>query len=63
MLYTLLFAGVLIFVVAAKYLYKPVERCPECNTPRDGDHPICDCGYVFEFPDDADPLEYADEDT
>ncbi len=63
MFITLLFAGVLIVVVALKYLHKPTPRCPECHTPRDGDHPICECGYVFEFPDDDDePFEYSDSD-
>jgi len=63
MFITLLFAGVLIVVVALKYLYKPAPRCPECHTPRDGDHPICECGYVFEFPDEEDePFEYSDPD-
>ncbi|MBT4140941.1 MAG: hypothetical protein HOE48_23740 [Candidatus Latescibacteria bacterium] len=58
---SLLFAGILIFVVASKYLYKPTPRCPECHTPQDGDYPICECGYVFEFPDeDDDPIEYGD---
>lgn len=60
MFYTTIFAIVLIIVILAKYLYKPVERCPECNTPRESDHPICPCGYVFEFPEDDDPLEYGD---
>lgn len=62
MLTSLLFAGVLITVVILKYVYKPTERCPDCHTPRDGTHPICACGYVFEFPDDDDPLEYSDSD-
>lgn len=47
-------------VAALKYLHKPTPRCPECHTPRDGDHPICECGYVFEFPDDDEPFEYSD---
>jgi len=56
---SLLFAAVLIIVVALKYLRKPVQRCPECHTPRDGDHPICECGFVFEFPDEDDePFDY-----
>ncbi len=59
MFHTIVFATVLIVVVLIKYLHKPVERCPECNTPREADHPICPCGYVFEFPDDN-PLEYGD---
>lgn len=59
MITTYLFAFVLIAVVALKYLRKPVERCPECHTPRDGDYPICECGYVFEFPDEDDePFDY-----
>ena len=62
MFYTVLFAAVLILVVLIKCLRKPVERCPECHTPRESDHPICPCGYVFEFPDDGDPLEYGDPD-
>ena len=62
MFYTILFAAVLIAVVLIKCLRKPVERCPECHTPRESDHPICPCGYVFEFPDDGDPFEYGDPD-
>lgn len=60
MFYSLIFATVLIIVVLLKYFHKPVERCPECHTPRESDHPICTCGYVFEFPDDDEPLEYDD---
>lgn len=62
MLISLLFAGVIIIVVIVKYLYKPAERCPECQTIRAHDHPICPCGYVFEFPDDDDVLEYSASD-
>ena len=64
MFYSIIFAAILIFVVLAKYLNNPAERCPECGTVRESDHPICTCGYVFEFPDDDEPLEYGDpEDT
>ncbi|MDA0709104.1 MAG: hypothetical protein O3B73_02715 [bacterium] len=60
---TLFLAGILILVVALKYLVKPAQRCPECHTARQQDFPICECGYVFEFPDeDDDPLEYGDPD-
>ncbi len=59
---TLFFAGLLIVVVAVKYLRRPVEKCPDCGLPRDGDHPICDCGWVFEYPDDGSPMEYGDPD-
>jgi len=60
---SLLFAGILILVVALKYLHTPTPRCPECHTPRNGDNPICECGYVYEFPDeDDDPIEYGDPD-
>ena len=63
MLYSLLFALLLIAVVLIKYLYKPAERCPECHAVRESDHPICACGYVFEFPeDDDDDFEYAESD-
>ncbi|MDP6776031.1 MAG: hypothetical protein QGI83_04630 [Candidatus Latescibacteria bacterium] len=62
MIPTLLFAGLLIVIVAVKYLHKPAERCPDCGRAREGDHPICDCGWVYEYPDDGEPLEYGDPD-
>lgn len=63
MILSFLFAGILIVVVSVKYLHKPAPRCPECHTVRNGDHPICECGYVFESPDEDDePFEYGEPD-
>lgn len=60
---SLLFAALILIVVLVKYLHKPAQRCPECNAVRESDHPICACGYVFEFPnDDDEPFEYAESD-
>ncbi len=60
MLYTLLFAGTILFVVAAKYLWKSSETCPDCGQTRIDENPICSCGWVYEYPDDENPLEYGD---
>ena len=62
MFYTLLLTGVLLTVLLFKYLAKPGERCPGCGQKREDDHPICPCGWAFEFPDDDAPLEYGDPD-
>lgn len=62
MLYTVLIAAVLLVVCALKYLFKPAETCPECGRKREGDGPICPCGWVFEYPEDSEPLEYGDPD-
>ena len=62
MVWSLLFAGLLLVVVALKYSRRPAERCPDCGRRREADHPICDCGWVFEYPEGDDPLEYGDPD-
>lgn len=58
----LLFAGVIALAVLARWLGRPGERCPECGTRRDGDAPICACGWIFETPETEDDLEYVGED-
>ena len=64
MVYTLLIAGTLLIAVLFRYLSRPAEACPECGLKREDDTPICSCGWVFEYPEDDDPLEYGDpEDT
>lgn len=62
MTYPLLIAILLLVVVVWRLLARRVERCPDCGRRREGDHPICECGYVFEYPDDGEPLEYGDPD-
>ena len=55
MLYTL-FAVLLLFVVALKYLQTNGERCPQCQTSReDAEYPLCpDCGWIYEVPGEED---------
>ena len=62
MLYTVLISGALIAVFIVKVLLKSTERCPDCGEKREDDHPICECGWVFEYPDDDEPMEYGDPD-
>jgi len=62
MAYSLILALVLLAVIAAKLLTRPGERCPECGAKREGDAPICACGWVYEYPDDGSPMEYGDPD-
>jgi len=57
-----LLAVTLLIVLVARLRRTPVERCPECGEARQDDHPICPCGWVFEYPDDGLPLEYGDPD-
>lgn len=61
MLIPLLFAGVIVLAVLARWLGRPGERCPECGVRREGDAPICACGWVFETPETEDGLEYVGE--
>ena len=58
----LVLAGIFLAVVAWRWLASNVERCPDCGLRRDGDYPICECGYVYEYPEDSEPLEYGDPD-
>lgn len=58
---TLLIALALLAAVAARYLIPTRERCPDCNTVREDDTPICACGWIYETPDD-DALEYGEDD-
>ena len=62
MLYTLLIVGALLIVLVSRVLFRSVETCPECGQKREGDGPICPCGWVFEYPEDDAPLEYGDPD-
>ena len=54
----LVLAAVLVIVLAVKLLHRPTEACPECGTVREAESPICPCGWVFEYPEDEQPLEY-----
>lgn len=60
---SLIGAAVVIVIIARLMRRRSVERCPDCDRPRESDHPICECGWVFEYPDDGAPLEYGDPDT
>ena len=52
---SLLFAAALIVVLIAKYALPKRERCPQCFTRRDPDHPLCrDCGWIYDVPGDDD---------
>lgn len=62
MLYSLLIAAAVLIVILFRTILKPGERCPECGQKREGDAPICACGWVFEYPDSDDPLEYGPQD-
>ncbi|MCZ6632298.1 MAG: hypothetical protein O7G87_02770 [bacterium] len=62
MLPTLLITGALLLVLLYKVFAPTVERCPDCSQKREDDTPICDCGWVFEYPEDDTPLEYGDPD-
>jgi hypothetical protein len=62
MTYPLILAILLLVVVAWRLLARRVERCPDCGRTRQDEDPICECGYVFEYPDDDEPLEYGDPD-
>ncbi len=56
----LLLALLLLAVALWRWLSRGVERCPDCGLKRDDGYPICDCGHVFEYPEDDSPLEYGD---
>ena len=62
MAYGLLFTALIAIVLVFRFLLPRAERCPDCGLKREDDHPICACGWVYEFPDDGDPLEYGDPD-
>lgn len=54
---------VLLLALGFRYLKPAVERCPDCHALREEDNPICSCGWVFEYPDSNEPLEYGEDDT
>ena len=48
----LLFACLLLVIIAVRFFGKRRQRCPECFSPREGDHPLCrECGWIYD--DDA----------
>jgi hypothetical protein len=62
MFYSTLFALLLITVVLLKYFWRPLPKCPQCDTKRDTETPLCaECGWIFEVPGDDDDQE--DRDT
>ena len=52
-------AGVVLLAVIWKWLGRAAQRCPECSAKREGNSPICTCGWVFETPEGDDDLDYA----
>ena len=62
MLFTLIFAGIIILAVLWKWLGRPAQLCPGCGKKREDDAMICGCGWIFETPETAEELEYAEED-
>jgi hypothetical protein len=61
MLISLILVGAIALALLARWLRRPGERCPECGVRRDGDAPICACGWVFETPETEEDLEYVGE--
>lgn len=62
MLWPLLFACLLLLVVALKYLWPRAERCPQCAAPREAGQPLCSsCGWIYEVPGEEDD-DYGDPD-
>lgn len=60
MVWSLLFAILIIVVVILKYLRLGGERCPQCNAGRDPESPLCrDCGWIYEVPGEEDS-DYGD---
>ena len=55
---TLLIALALVAVLVYRCAGPRAERCPECQRKREDDHPICPCGWVYEYPETDQPLEY-----
>ena len=65
MIWSLLFAGAVLLVVVLKYLRKGNQFCPQCNTIRDGDRPLCgECGWIYDSGDESgeedDGLDYGE---
>ena len=45
----LLFACLLLVVIAVRFFGRRRQRCPQCFTPREEDHPLCrECGWIFD---------------
>lgn len=61
MWFALLFPAIILAAVLVRWLGRPGERCPECGVRREGDAPICACGWVFETPETEDDLDYGEE--
>ena len=62
MLYTFLIAAALLAAIVTRYAVTRTQRCPECGRKREEDAPICSCGWIFEYPEDCEPLEYGEPD-
>lgn len=55
MVWSLIFAILIIVVVILKYMRLGGERCPQCNSTRDLQSPLCqDCGWIYEVPGEED---------
>jgi len=66
MLFTFLFAGVILAAVVLKYLVPKRPRCPQCFAIRRADEPLCaGCSWIYDVPgaedDDYGELEEDDD--
>jgi hypothetical protein len=51
--WTFFLAIAIIVTLVLKYALPRQERCPECQEPKDPDHPLCrSCGWIFDVPGD-----------
>ena len=60
MVWSLIFAVLIIVVVILRFLRPRGERCPECGAARDPESPLCsECGWIYEVPGEEDS-DYGD---
>jgi len=69
MFWSVSFACLIVVVVILKYLLPQKERCPQCQTVRQEEAPLCrECSWIFDVPgevddDYGDAEEYVDKDS
>ena len=55
MVWSLIFAIFILAIVILKYMRLGGERCPQCNSTRDPESPLCrECGWIYEVPGEED---------
>lgn len=60
MVWSLIFAVLIVVVVILRFLRRGGERCPECSAARDPESPLCrECGWIYEVPGEEDS-DYGD---